>query len=250
MPNGGKKKVYATGEGFAAFSGYGGNIPLYEKTSALLSSIYKERTSFHLLDIGVGEGRALLPALTDNVSQLDLLEPSAPMLEKCRAFLNKKKIPYNSDNTTIQQFIKEDTRNRDLIQSTFCLQSIAPDEKPAVLKWIRRHCHRFLMVEFDVPDFAEMFEPRRVVYYIETYEAGLAEYLDNNSVPADVAEKAVMGFLLPVFFGGFDAVAFRTNYEQSIKKWCDELKIAGFTSVTTRKIYDYWWAPAYLLDAC
>jgi len=55
------------------------------------------------------------------------------------------------------------------------------------------------MVEFDVPDFADMYAPERVAYIVERYQQGLAEY------PAD--EVVAQGFLMPVMFGYFDRTA-------------------------------------------
>ena len=72
--------VYASPEGFEAFIRGGGNIPLYENTSAALNQIYEESGLSTLLDIGVGDGHALLPALSENITHLDLVEPSAAML--------------------------------------------------------------------------------------------------------------------------------------------------------------------------
>lgn len=86
----GPKNVYCDDRGFAAFIRGGGNVPLYQKTSAALHSIYQEYETFSLLDIGVGDGMALLPALTDNIHHLDLLEPSEVMLNKLCAILDKR----------------------------------------------------------------------------------------------------------------------------------------------------------------
>jgi hypothetical protein len=72
----------------------------------------------------------------------------------------------------------------------------------------------------------------------------LAEYEE-----AADGEAVRQGFLMPVFFGGFDTSAARTNWEMPIDNWCELLKDAGFTKVETKLIYPYWWAKAYLIDA-
>src|SRR5690242_4340618 len=71
----GKQSVYLSPEAFSAFIRGGGNVPLYQATSTALQQAYAEATS--LLDIGVGDGLALLPALTPSITRLDLIEPSA-----------------------------------------------------------------------------------------------------------------------------------------------------------------------------
>ncbi|MCP4149425.1 MAG: hypothetical protein GY757_16880 [bacterium] len=105
--------VYSSGEGFAAFTRGGGNVPLYKETSAALRCVYREYKSLSLLDIGVGEGMAILPALTDNVGELDLLEPSEAMLNRTCAGLDERGISYRAFNGTLQQF---EAHARDILQ--------------------------------------------------------------------------------------------------------------------------------------
>lgn len=237
----GKQPVYATGEGFSAFIRGGGNIPLYERVSAALQKVYQEYDHLRLLDIGVGDGRALLPALTTNIVRLDLLEPSAPMLESLCRQLDRQNIPYHAICSPVQQFIMTQTDTWDLAQATFSLQSLPPEERLAVFKWIHEHSSRLIMVEFDAPKFAELYAPERVEYILNRYIKGLSEYPDD--------EVVLQEFLLPVMFGYFDRSRARTNYEQPIQIWIEECQAAGFTAITARRLYDYWWAPAYLLDA-
>lgn len=237
----GKQTVYATSAGFSAFIRGGGNIPLYEQVSAALQLVYQEYDHLRLLDIGVGDGRALLPALMPNIARLDLLEPSAPMLESLCKQLDRQNIPYQTFCSPVQEFIRTDNERRKLIQATFSLQSLPPQDRPAVFRWLREHGARLLLVEFDVPHFADMYAPERVEYILTRYEKGLAEYPDDKGVS--------QGFLLPVMFGYFDRSRERTNYEQPMQAWIEECRTAGFITIRIRRLYDYWWAPAYLLDA-
>ena len=237
----GKQPVYAAGEGFSAFIRGGGNIPLYEQVSAALQTVYQQYDHLRLLDIGVGDGRALLPALTPNIARLDLLEPSAPMLESLCRQLDRHDIAYQAFCSPVQQFMTTQADTWDLVQATFSLQSLPPEERPAVFAWIHEHSSRLIMVEFDVPKFAAMYAPEWVEYVLAHHETGLAEYSDD--------EVVLQGFLLPVMFGYFDRSQARTNYEQPIQAWLEECRAAGFTAIATQRLYDYWWAPAYLLDA-
>ncbi len=237
----GKQTVYATGAGFSAFIRGGGNIPLYERVSAALQTVYQEYDHVRLLDIGVGDGRALLPALTSNFARLDLLEPSVPMLKSLCKQLDRRNIPYQTFCSPVQEFIRTDNERREVIQATFSLQSLPPQDRPAVFRWLREHGARLLLVEFDVPHFADMYAPERAAYILTRYEKGLAEYPDD--------EVVAQGFLLPVLFGYFDRSRARTNYEQPIHTWVEECRAAGFLAIRIRRLYEYWWAPAYLLDA-
>jgi hypothetical protein len=241
----GKSNVYVTPDAFGAFIRGGGNVPLYENTSAALKRIYGEYDSLSLLDVGAGDGLALLPALTHakaRIRHLDVLEPSLVMLNKASDELNRRNIDHRAVNATIQQFMLASPGKYDLIQSTFALQSLKPAERSQILAWLKRHTSRLLIVEFDAPGFAGMVDPQRVRYFIEHYERGLAEYAGDGDLVAQ-------GFLMLVFFGGFDPGEARVNWEMPIAEWVTQLRAAGFSDIHTEPIYDYWWAPAFLIDA-
>jgi len=244
---GGKAAVYVEGEAFAAFVRGGGNVNLYELTSSALRLVYGNYEMLSLLDVGVGDGMALLPALTKNIVQLDLIEPSEAMLAQTTNQLDAWKVSYRAHHGTIQDFMeigKETgySTTWDVIQATWSLQSLPPDQRPAVFEWLRRHGKRLLIAEFDVPNFPNMFGPERVRHILDRYQRGLAECEDDGG-------HVAQGFLIPVMFGYFDRTGDRTNYEGPIQDWIDGLRAAGFTSVEKRLIYEYWWADSYLLDA-
>ncbi len=88
-----------------------------------------------------------------------------------------------------------------------------------------------------------MYEPEQVLFFIERYKQGLAEYVNDG-------ELVAQGFLMPVMFGNFDRTRARSTYEQPIKTWQEDFRAAGFRSVNARCLYPYWWSTAYLLDAC
>ncbi|MEW6580284.1 MAG: class I SAM-dependent methyltransferase [Chloroflexota bacterium] len=241
----GTARVYDDGTAFAAFIRGGGNVGLYAAVSAVLRAIYGEYESLRLLDIGVGDGLALLPALTPAVTRLDLVEPSVAMLSATRAALEARGIVYGAYPQTLAEFMASVDGQRgewDVIQATWSLQSIPPDERPAAFRWLRAHGARVLIAEFDVPEFAAPLSPERVRYFVARYERGLAEYSGDGGLVAQ-------GFLLPVLFGAFDRTAARTNWEGPIQDWMDDLRAVGFAQVTARTLYPYFWADAVLLDA-
>jgi hypothetical protein len=238
----GRASVYLSGEAFGAFIRSGGNRPLYAALSAALHAIYTAGGPITLLDIGVGDGMALLPALTPELRRVDLVEPSAPMLGHTTSALTERGVAFRAFAMNIQRFATRASAHWELTQATFSLQSLPSAERRSVLVWLRAHTDRLLIAEFDVPDLGAALEPARVAYFASRYERGLAEYDGDDDLVAQ-------GFLMPVFFGAFDPSAARTNYEQPIAAWEDDLRAAGFASVARRRLYDYWWAPAYLLDA-
>lgn len=237
----GKNGVYVTPDGFTSFIRGGGNLPLYEKLSQKLKQIYQELSKLSLLDIGAGDGRALIPAITENIYQLDFVEPSQAMHDDFCAVLKQKATQFNSFNSSVQDYIKKHKGDWDIIQSTFCIQSLEQEDRTELFKWIRQNGKRLVIAEFNVPDFEEIYSPEKFTYVITHYLNGLKEY------PDDLA--AIQGFLIPVMFGYFDRTKARTNYEQPIDKWCDEIKAAGFKKINKQVIYPYWWADAYLIDA-
>jgi len=241
----GKTGVYVDGTAFAAFIRGGGNIGLYAAVSAALRAVYAGYASFRLLDVGVGDGLALLPALVPQLTGLTLVEPSEAMLGKTLEALKEQDVACQSANMTLQAFMDTPQGQRDqwdIIQATWSLQSIPPDERPEVFAWLRAHGRRVLVAEFDVPDFPAMFAPERVRYIIARYERGLAEYDGDGGLVAQ-------GFLMPVMFGYFDRSTARTNWEGPLQGWIAALQAAGFERVTARKLFDYFWADAYLVDA-
>jgi hypothetical protein len=235
----GKAGVYVDGAAFAAFVRGGGNVGLYAAASDALRAVYADDERLRLFDIGVGDGMALLPALPEKVARLDLLEPSAAMLATTTAVLDTRGMAYHAHHATLQDFITAGSdQTWDIIQATWSLQSIPPAERP--FRWLRDHTDRLLIAEFDVPAFAATYAPERVRYVVDTYARGLAEY-DGDLV--------AQGFLMPVMFGYFDRTAARANWEGPIAEWVADLQAAGFKNVETRKLFAYFWADAYLIDA-
>jgi hypothetical protein len=238
----GKGEVYSSAEGFAAFVRGGGNLALYRATSSALRDVYRRGQAIRLLDIGVGDGLALLPALTAEIASIDLIEPSSSLLESaCRA-LSERGTEHRAFNEPIQAFIAREQGEWDLAQATFSLQSVPPVDRPALFAWLRDHVKRLLIVEFDVPRFEDQLVPGFARYVVERYQRGIAEYFADR-------ELVAQGFLMPVLFGYFDPTAARTNYEQPIADWTALLSEAGFAEPDFRLLYGYWWAPACLVSA-
>lgn len=237
----GIESVYASGEGFGAFIRGGGNVGLYEATSAALRQAYSDGVA-RLLDIGVGDGLALVPALCAQVAHITLVEPSRAMLDRTVEQLHARGAAFEAHHSTLQAFIVGNDRRWNLAEATFSLQSIAPDEREPLLGWLHDHVDRLLIAEFDVPPLTDTFDPAFVRSVLDRYRVGLSEYTDDRAL---VAQE----FLMPVMFGVFDQGTARTNYEQPIAAWIDQLRAAGFARVDSHLLYDYWWSPAHLIAA-
>jgi hypothetical protein len=237
--------VYVSPEGFEKFIRGGGNLPLYANTSAFLNDVYKKSGAQTLLDIGVGDGHALLPALSEQIAELDLIEPSTALLDKLTHKLEKRKISYRAHPMQWQHFRDLADSNSfqvwNIIQMTFSADTFLPDERSALLNWCAKRCKQFIIAEFDVPLFSTMLTPDVIGYYVSKYELGLAEYRNE--------ERVMQGFLMPVFFGNFAHDSERVTFEQTGVHWQTDLEKAGFTTVQKYPIFDYWWAPAFMLQA-
>ncbi|WP_437580001.1 class I SAM-dependent methyltransferase [Sorangium sp. So ce887] len=241
----GKRNVYVSAEGFAAFIRGGGNVPLYRETSAALASQYPE-APFDLLDIGAGDGMALLPALTPTVRRATVVEPAAPLLERCAAALSARGVDFEAFPGRLQELAADPdmaSRRWAVAQATFCLHAIDPAERPALLRWARAHCVLLLLAEFDAPRMDEPLSPDTARHVLERYRDGLAEYAG-----ADL-DTVAQGFLMPVLFGYVDRGATRTTFEHPIDDWAALLHEAGFAQVDRRLLHRYWWAPAWMLAA-
>jgi len=241
----GKPNVYVSAEGFSAFIRGGGNVPLYRETSAALVRHYP-RTPFELLDIGVGDGMALLPALTPAVQRVTLVEPAASLLARTTDQLTARGVAFDAFAGGLREFAAEprtSARRWDVAQATFSLQSLAPADRPSLLGWLRSRCEVLLMVEFDPPRMDEPLRPETVRHVLARYREGLAEYA---GVEFDTVAQ---GFLMPVMFGYADRGVDRTNFEQPIAHWEQLLREAGFARVEREPLHPYWWAPTCLLVA-
>ena len=238
----GLRSVYVAPDAFSAFIRGGGNRRLYERTSAALADAYRERAGLALLDIGPGDGLALVPALGDTVASVTLVEPSPALLATCAAAVAARGVRCEPLGTTAQELPRVAAGRRwDLAQATFSLHSAPPADRAALWPWLRGAVDRLLIVEFDAPRFDAPLSPGFIRHVVERYERGLAEYDDDGGLVAQ-------GFLLPVLCGYFDPTAARTTYEQPIADWVAELGAGGFIA-TDRPLADYWWAPAHLIDA-
>mgnify|MGYP001573862046 CR=1 FL=1 len=239
----GKKSVYVSASGFSEFIRGGGNTLLYQAVTKALRNIYHQYSSLTVLDIGVGDGLAMLPALTTNICHVDVIEPSKTMLDHVRRELKRLNVSHQAFPSTLQDFVKSPPKKSwDVIQSTFCLQSIAPEERASLFKWMANTGSRLIIVEFDVPEFPDQCSPDRVKYITERYKNGLAEYSENQDL---VAQE----FLIPVLFGYFDRTSARTNFEHPIQEWIVQLRNAGYQTIECLDLYSYWWAPSMLIDA-
>ncbi|GAB3139692.1 class I SAM-dependent methyltransferase [Amycolatopsis stemonae] len=232
--------VYDQPEAFTAFIRGGGNVELYRRLSEELAARYDAVKPESLLDLGCGDGLAVVPALAQAAhtpSRIDLVEPSAALLDGVR-----ERVPSAGCwQATAQEFLARDDLGWDFTQSTFALQSIEPEQRAEVLRALQPRTGTLVLAEFDVPEFTEG-SPEHLRSFVARYERGVAEYGADASLVAQ-------GFLLPVLLGIVSGQE-RTNWEQPAEAWAEQLKTAGFTEVGVEPLADYWWAPAVLVTAC
>jgi hypothetical protein len=244
--NGGAEvDVYASPEPFSAFATGGGNVGLYQAAHQALRSVYAGHAGLRLLDVGCGEGHALLPALAElsgEIAEVDAVEPAQQRLAVVAAELGRRGIRHRAHACTVQEFVARAGPQRwDLVQETFALLALTRDERVDLFRWLRPRTSRLALVEFDVPQLGSGLEPGRFRYLVDAYERGLREY-DRER------ELVAQGFLVPVLLGTL-ADTGSAHAEQPIRWWVDDLVAAGFEPAPPVHIHDYWWAPAYLIVA-
>ena len=239
--------VYDRPAAFEAFIRGGDNVPLYAATSAALAQLYDTLPVASLLDIGCGDGMALIPALQRARRapvQLDLVEPSAALLGHASEALRKIHLPLDhllAWPISAQDFAASlrPEQQWELAQSTFALQALPPLQRRNTLRRLRPHVRRLALVEFDVP----ALEAGSAGYFAslaQRYERALAGYGEDAPLVAG-------GFLAPMLLGQLRQGSRPSNWEQPIAAWVEELREAGYALVRTEALYDYSWSPAVLM---
>jgi ubiquinone/menaquinone biosynthesis C-methylase UbiE len=235
----GSAPVYDQPSAFTAFIRGGGNVGLYRALSAQLAARYDAEKPESLLDLGCGDGLAVVPALEQAAhvpARIDLVDPSAALLDGVH-----ERVPSAQCwQATAQEFLARDDLGWDFVQSTFALQSIEPEQRAEVLRTLQLRAGKLVLAEFDVPEYVEG-SPEHLRSLVTRYERGVAEYGEDASLVAQ-------GFLLPVLLG-LVAGQQRTNWEHPAAVWVEQLKTAGFTDVDVEPLADYWWSPAVLITA-
>jgi hypothetical protein len=233
------ESVYDQPAAFTAFIRGGGNVALYEVVSAALAEQYRLHKPTSIVDIGCGDGMALVPALAldpDFQPSVTLVEPSAALLEKAAARLDTTP---RLVLTTARAFVDSLSERFGLAQSTFALHTMPHDERSAVLSALRPHVDRIAVVEFD---FADHTPGAHLDFLASAYERGLSEYDSDR-------ELVAQGFLMPVLTGQLMPGADRSTWEQPSSAWVEQFAACGYQDVTVVPLYDYWSSPAFLLTA-
>ncbi|CAL9513354.1 hypothetical protein SUDANB95_03653 [Actinosynnema sp. ALI-1.44] len=235
--------VYDQPAAFKAFIDGGGNVGLYKAVSRALGRVYDEERPVRLLDVGCGDGRALVPSLhaaRELPRHVTLVEPSEALLSGAvRGLEGVKNVSVEARNVRVQDFLERERAEFDLVQSTFALHALPHEERDGVLKGLAPRVKALAVVEFDVPD---LDDEERMAFLAETYERGLAEYGDDREL---VAQE----FLMPVLTGQLLPGAKRSTWEQPATSWAAQVGRAGFTDVRLTPLFDYWSSPAFLLTA-
>ncbi|NUT94514.1 MAG: methyltransferase domain-containing protein [Saccharothrix sp.] len=242
LEGGADGSVYDQPAAFTAFIDGGGNVGLYQAVARELAGWYDDEPADDLLDVGCGDGRALVPSLErarHRPRKVTLLEPSAALLagavERLRGV---EGIVVDARNVRVQEFL-EGPEEVDLVQSTFALHALPHEERDQVLAALAPRVRKLALVEFDVP---ELDGDERLAFLAETYERGLAEYGDDR-------ELVAQGFLMPVLTGQLLPGAKRSTWEQPATAWAAQLRRTGFTEIRLEPLFDYWSSPAFLLTA-
>ena len=234
--------VYASPEGFTAFIRGGGNRRLYRAVTAGLREIHGALPRpFALADVGCGDGLALVPSVEGVDAAVTAIEPSGALLAAAVRALEASGARFESFEMSIEAFIAQHGERRfDLIQSTFALHNLPREPRREVLAWAHRAAPALAIVEFDALP-VDARDPAYIAHVLARYRRGIAEY--------DADELVVQGFLMPVMFGYFASGRARITYEQPAAAWVADLGAAGFATVSSSVIDDYWWGPAVLLRA-
>jgi hypothetical protein len=238
--------VYTEPSAFQAFISGGGNVGLYAATATALAAAYDRTSAGSVLDLGSGDGRALIAAAVlsrDRRPHFDLVEPSAVLPSSATSQLRALDIDALAHAMTAQQFARDVPNGRrwDVAESTFALHTLPTEEREQVLRELRGHVHELVIVEFDVPD-THVGSEDHLRFLADTYELGLSEYGADRNLVAD-------GCLIPVLIGQLAPDAARMTFEQPAAAWAKQLTRCGYSNVTCSELYPYWSSAAFVLTA-
>jgi SAM-dependent methyltransferase len=237
----GDGRVYDQPAAFTAFIRGGGNTGLYDAVSRALADRYRRFAAGSLVDIGCGDGMAVLPALAAApVPAVTLVEPSRALLDAARTAAPAG-IAVTVCPVDAAAFVAGLDAHYDLAESTFALHALPHEDRSAVLTALRGHVSHLVLAEFDVPDHP-VGSDEHLEFLADTYEQGLAEYDDSRDLVAQ-------GFLMPVLTGQLAPGALRSTWEQPAAAWADQVRACGYRNVVVEPLYDYWSSPAFLLTA-
>jgi SAM-dependent methyltransferase len=233
--------VYDEPRAFEAFIDNGGNVELYRQTIRHLSAVHSDVEPHSVLDIGCGDGRITAGVLGASTTRVELVEPSAELLDRAIAAVARPGIEVIAHRADVRTFLADldTTTTWEMVQSTFALHATNPVERPALFASLARRTPRLFIAEFDLPAFDDRSE-EHLDYLADRYEQGIREYEDHPEV--------ISNFLMPVLVGQLDAALPRYTFEQPIDEWAQLIRDAGFTT-TTQLIAPYWWADAFLISA-
>ena len=242
---------------------------------AAAAGVSGEDIGWSLLDIGPGTGKVVVPAVRKTPKEswpasLTLVEPSAAMLAPALEALaalgmtaaassssSSSSSSLATHNCTLQQFAAErDAAPQsgprfDLVQATFALHNLPPADRDKALRWLCQNCQRLLLVEFDPNPLltdrtdAQLVSSERAGVALESFTRGVAEYMQLG----EDGLRVIDGFLVPILLGYFDPTAASATFEQPISSWEEDLRKAGFEGVRKTKLFDYWSADAYVVEA-
>ncbi len=232
--------VYTTPDGFRAFIDNCSNVALYDDVIRRLRGVHGDLCPSSVVDLGAGDGRVTSAVVRDDIGTIDIVEPAADLL---RSAIENQSWPVRPTphQATMHEWVASLPPGRvyDLIQSTFALHTIAPDQRHDLLLSMQSHVRHVAIVDFDVPRF-EDGSRAHADYVAGRYRRAIAEYRE--------FPLAIDGFLIPVMLGQFDPAIERATFEQSGDRWVEQFRAAGYT-VAIEPIHDYWWAGAFVLLA-
>ncbi len=248
----GPDHAYAAHAAFQAFIRGGDNVPLYAAVSQAMAERHARPAVHRLLDIGAGDGMALLPALRAGArlpDRIDVIEPQDGLRDALAALFAEQFAGAHAQGrlqlhgVTLQAFVQGLSQGDhwDLAQSSFALQSLPPPERVDALRALRSHVDTLVVVEFDVPALAHG-TPAYFHSVAGRYERCLAQYGEDAALIA-------LGFLAPMLAGQLRHGVAPSNWEQPVADWQQEFEQAGYQPREARPLYDYSWSPAWWMEA-
>jgi len=160
-------------------------VPLYSAVHAALANLYDAHLPAASLDVGCGDGSALLPALRAAAhlpSRVDVVEPSGALLTVATAGLREVADGHRFAGTVQEFLARPELPTWDPVESTFALHTLPRAERDVVLQTLRPRTRRW-------PSWSSTC-PRRRWALPSTWSSwpgrtsGLAEYAEDRELVA------------------------------------------------------------------
>ena len=274
------------------------NPELYAEVNSKLFEEYAKynQKGVRILDVGAGSGLGCCGAIKQFLREyptklhIDVVEPSDNLSTMCIEEFAKinhsvnssenrsteselDRLSYFISSMSMETYVTSNelsNQHWDVIQSSFALHNIKPEDRQKLFKWAITRSENLFIIEFDAKDKFSSYYPAGseelpcidesfAEFVHNKYESALKKFYDQGGFTEsddltttesrELSNFVIQEFLMPIMLDYFNPDQQKSTFEQSIDAWKNELKCAGYNNISTNLVYRYWWADCYIIKA-